>query len=112
MGVGGWFDQAKEGYKAMSLIVGCVLIPYALVLMVKNEIKVLKVTQLIDLARAIYKTVDQITTPNIANENDLVCVSGNAKSKQHLFDVDFGVVAEDSYRLQRTVEMFQWKENL
>ena len=40
-----------------------------------------------------------------------MCVSGNAFSKIDLFDRDFGVVAEDSYRLRRKVEMYQWQQN-
>ena len=29
---------------------------------------------------------------------------------KNLCDRDFGVVAQDSYRLKRKVEMFQWQE--
>ena len=52
------------------------------------------------------KVIDNVTDVTTAQENDLVCVSGNAFSKIDLFDRDFGVVAEDSYRLKRRVEMF------
>ncbi len=40
----------------------------------------------------------------------LVHLSGKTKNKADLQDLDFGVVAKDSYRLKRKVEMYQWIE--
>lgn len=41
----------------------------------------------------------------------LVHVSGKAQTKENLQDLEFGVVAQDSYKLLRKVEMYQWKES-
>lgn len=79
-------------------------------LMYQNEKKIVEFARLIDTARSIVKTVDNCLLKK-ANKGDLVCVSGTSLNKQDLFDSEFGVVAEDSYRLSRKVEMFQWREN-
>ena len=48
--------------------------------------------------------------PEEKNENKLVHLKGVAQNKAELSDLDFGVVAQDSYRLRRKVEMYQWCE--
>ena len=40
----------------------------------------------------------------------MIHISGTASNKVNLQDRDFGVVAQDSYRLKRKVEMLQWQE--
>ena len=51
--------------------------------------------------------------PNRPVQNNLfklVHLSGVATNREDLVDLDFGVVAQDSYRLRRRVQMFQWVE--
>ena len=36
--------------------------------------------------------------------------SGNAVNPDEIKDRDFGIVAQNSYRLKRKVEMYQWRE--
>jgi hypothetical protein len=99
-----------QGNLTFFLIFGLVLLIYSVILAVKNEWKILQVVTLVDRATLSCKTIDNVTDVTTAKEKDLVCVSGNSFSKIDLFDRDFGVVAEDSYRLKRKVEMFQWKQ--
>ena len=91
---------------SLLFVLGCILLPYSVAFMFKNESRIVSVARLLDSAQAICKTIDNVTGVATGHENDLVCVSGNTHSKQDLFDKEFGVVAEDSYRLKRKVEMY------
>ena len=44
------------------------------------------------------------------NEFELVHLTGTAVNNTEIVDNDFGIVAHNSYRLKRKVEMFQWRE--
>jgi len=48
--------------------------------------------------------------PNSEHNNKLVHISGKTSNETNLCDRDFSVVAQDSYRLKRKVEMYQWQE--
>ena len=102
--------RETESYMTMCFVLGCILLPYSIVFMVKNEMKIVQMVKLLTQAQTDCKTIDNVTDMAIAKDNDLVCVSGTSFSKNDLFDKEFGVVAEDSYRLKRKVEMYQWQE--
>ena len=91
-------------------IAGCLLIPFSLVLLWKNEKKVVTYAKLLHQAKE--ECVD-ITDDQPADENDyrLVHVTGTTLNQDKIEDEAFGAFAENSYRLVRTVEMYQWKEN-
>ena len=44
--------------------------------------------------------------PDEANELELVHVTGTSTNTTDMTDEDFGIVAHDSYRLKRKVEMY------
>ena len=60
---------------------------------------------MVDAGREAAKTIDNFMVREGEN-GQLVCVSGSTNCKQDLFDEAFSVVAEDSYRLKRRVEMY------
>ena len=96
----------QSSYLTACFIIGCLILPYSLLFTIKNEWKIVQVIKLIDRAVKECKTIDNKLDLVQPQDKDLVCVSGNSFSKIDLFDRDFGVVAEDSYRLKRKVEVF------
>ena len=85
------------------------LIPFALVLLWKNERKVVYFTKTMDEGSKAVKSVDADDVDD-ANELELIHISGTTTNTTDLVDEDFGIVAHDSYRLKRKVEMYQWRE--
>jgi len=65
--------------------------------------------QLIARARNACVPVDK-DAPTISTQLKLVHIAGTTYNNTNLCDKDFGVVAQDSYRLKRKVEMYQWQE--
>ena len=49
--------------------------------------------------------------PKQQHSKKLVHITGKTHNDTNLCDIDFGVIAQDSYRLKRKVEMFQWQES-
>lgn len=45
-----------------------------------------------------------------ANEYELIHVTGTTTNSSDISDPDFGIIAQNSYRLKRKVEMYQWRE--
>ena len=90
-------------------IVGCFLIPFSLVLLWKNERKVVYFTRTVDLGRSACRSAiaDWI---NDANEFELVHLCGDTHNPTNLIDEDFGLASHNAYRLTRKVEMYQWRE--
>ena len=95
----------------MSLIgLGCFALPISLAILWKNERRMMFTTHLTDKARRACTVVADPSRPSRENDYKLVYVSGQASNRVNLQDRDFGVVAQDSYRLKRKVEMLQWVE--
>lgn len=86
---------------------GCVLIPFALVFLWKNEKKIVTYAKCMETAQ---KECTEVNADSADQSNNfkLVHVSGKTENKTDLVDNDFGVTAENSYRLIRSVEMHQW----
>jgi len=61
--------------------------------------------------RDMVRTVD-CEDPDEQNEFELVHSTGISVNKDEVVDNDFGIVARDSYRLKRKVEMYQYRENV
>ena len=94
-----------------AFIFGCILIPFSLVLLWKNEKKVVTYAKCIDQGREKVKTVE-CDDPDEVNELELVHTTGVAVNKEIITDPDFGIDASDSYRLKRKIEMYQYRERV
>jgi len=90
-----------------AFLLGCVLIPFALVMLWKNEKKQVTYAKVIGLAKKECITI-KIEEPFDEHEFYLVAGSGRAVNSESIDDHDFGATVQDSYRLIRTVEMYQW----
>jgi len=88
--------------------IGLLLIPFALILIWKNERKIVKYHKVIVQARADLKS--DVKAPLEENELCLVHTKGCSVNEEVLEDKEFGVQVANSYRLNRKVEMFQWVE--
>lgn len=89
--------------------IGCFLVPFSLVLLWKNEKKVVTFAKCMDLGRKNVRTVDPEDVDGI-NEFELVHLTGTTTNSTMILDNDLGIVARNSYRLKRKVEMYQWRE--
>ena len=92
-----------------SFIFGCFLIPFALVLIWKNERKVVMYAKCMAKGREKVRSVD-CNEPDEANDFELVHMSGETVNREEVADPDFGVAVSNAYRLRRKVEMYQWRE--
>ena len=95
-GIGGFF-------------LGLILIPFSIVLLWKNEKK------LVTYARCMQRAAKEVITVNIKEADEmnnflLVHCIGKTENKQSIADHEFLVSADNSYRLKRIVEMYQWQE--
>mmetsp|Transcript_20677 Transcript_20677/g.27906 ORF Transcript_20677/g.27906 Transcript_20677/m.27906 type:complete len:113 (-) Transcript_20677:1282-1620(-) len=86
-------------------ILGCFLIPFSLVLLWKNERKLVYFSRTMDEGEKQCRTVEADDIDE-ANEYELVHVSGTTTNSNDLVDEDFSIVAQNSYRLKRKVEMY------
>lgn len=93
----------------MTFILGWFLIPFSLTMLWKNEKKLVTYARVINHAKAEYKAIE-LDKPLDENELCLVSGTGLTVNRQSLEDHDFGASVDNSYRLIRTVEMYQWKE--
>ena len=91
------------------ILAGFLLSIFGTLLLYKNELKSVLFTQIMDRAQSECIAVNP-QNPQRGNEYKLVHISGTAQNKINLTDRDFGVVAQDAYRLKRRVEMYQWVE--
>ena len=92
------------------MMLGLILIPFSQVILWKNEGRAVSFARLFNHARNACIKVDPTQPVNQEHEYQLVHMSGKVHNEVNLCDRDFGVVAQDSYRLKRKVEMFQWQE--
>jgi len=87
------------------------MIPFSLVLIWQNERKILMYHKVIVQAQASIKQANP-DEPRDDFDFDLVHVSGVATNDEKIEDIAFGVEANNSYRLVRTVQMYQTKETI
>ena len=112
----GWFssDDKKKDEDPLgigSFIFGCILIPFSLVLLWKNEKKLVTFAKMNEEAREECITIDA-DSPKDENDYKLVHCIGTAVNAEEITDQAFGATCENSYRLVRTVEMYQVNENV
>ena len=97
--------EDKFAYSVGRFIVGCVLIPFSLVLLWKNEKKVVTYTKCMAEGRKQVRSVQPEDADEL-NEFELVHVTGTTVNSQEVVDCELGVVAHNCYRLKRKVEMY------
>ena len=87
------------------------MIPFSLALLWKNEKKIVTYAKVIAEARKECRVLKG-DVPLDENDYELVHLSGTTENPDSLTDQSFGATVENSYRLVRSVEMYQWKENV
>jgi len=92
-----------------AFITGCVLIPFAMVFLWKNEKKIVTYARVMDRAAKEVKNIPS-TKPSAVNNFKLVHMIGESSNSTVLVDNEFGISVENSYRLKRIVEVYQWVE--
>lgn len=103
----GWFSRIKESIGG--IFIGLLMVVVAFPLLFWNEGRAVKRAQ--DLEFGAGSVVSVASVPVVAgNEGKLVHVHGPARPEGKLTDATFEVSAE-AIKLERNVEMFQWKEN-
>ena len=98
-------SSSKDDWGIASFIFGCFAIPFALVMLWKNEKKIVTFAKCMELGKQAVKTVD-CDDPDDANEYELVHMTGTTENAVEIVDNDFGIIAHNSYRLKRKVEMY------
>ena len=100
-------------WRVGSFIGGCILIPFGLTCLWKNEKKMVTYAKLIEQAEKECVNVEAEET-NFVNDFKLIHVSGQTHipNDEKVLDPDFGIEREQVYRIRRKVEMFQWKEDV
>ena len=81
-----------------------------MVLLWKNEKKLVNFKRIMEAARKECRSIN-VHQPIDDTDYKLVHAAGNAINNEEIEDKVFGVSVDNAYRLVRTVEMFQWKEN-
>lgn len=102
----GWFSRI--GGALMGMVVGVVLLPVSAGLLFWNEGRSVHTYRSLKEGAAEVRGVEAGAVAP-ANENALVHLSGKATTEETLSDDDTGVSAQ-ALRLERKVEMYQWKE--
>ena len=97
--------KTDDPHGIAAMILGLFLVPFSQVLLWKNERKAVTFARMISIARKACVSADK-DQPTQDNDRKLVHISGTTNNQIDLCDRDFGVVAKDSYRLKRKVEMF------
>ena len=84
------------------------MIPFSIVFLWKNEKKQVTYAKVISMARKDCVTIES-EAPADENDYRLVHCMGTTENAEPITDSTFGASVENSYRLVRTVEMYQWK---
>lgn len=101
--------KTDDPYGVALMMLGFFLIPLSQVIIWKNEQRAVKFAELIYRARKACIPAD-CNNPKDELMYKLIHITGTTSNNTNLCDRDFGVVAQDSYRLKRKVEMYQWQE--
>lgn len=101
-----WLSRIGSSIKGV--LAGLILIIVACVLLFWNEGRAVQTAQSLAEGSGLVIDVDPGRVDS-ANEGKLVHVSGDLKTATGVRDPEFGV-STDGVRLERTVEMYQWKE--
>ena len=90
--------------------IGLIFVPGSFIALIWNEGRAVKTANSLEEGA---KTVISVPADSVsaANEGKLVYVSGQTAATGAISDPDFGLTAEHMLRLERKVEMYQWKES-
>ena len=94
------------------IIVGLVMMVISVPLLFWNEGRA--VHRAMTLAQGRGAVVENVASESVdaANEGKLVHMTGTATSQETLEDPKFGIGVDNAIKLHRTVEMFQWEEDV
>jgi hypothetical protein len=101
-----WLSRIGDSIKGV--LAGLILIVVAGVLLFWNEGRAVQTAQSLAEGSGLVVDVDPGRV-DASNEGKLVHVSGDIKTATGVRDAEFGVTA-NGLRLERTVDMYQWKE--
>src|SRR5579859_8159162 len=92
------------------VFIGLIFVPGSFIALIWNEGRAVKTANSLEEGA---KTVVSVPADsvNAANEGKLVYISGQTATTGAIADPDFGITAEHMLRLERKVEMYQWKES-
>ncbi len=101
-----WFSRIGKAFSG--IIVGLILLIIGIALLFWNEGRAVKTYNTLKEGQGLVINVsaDEV---DAANDGKLVHLTADATTEEILVDEDFGVSA-NAIRLQRDVEMYQWKE--
>jgi hypothetical protein len=104
----GWFSRIKNAI--VGVLFGILLFVIAFPVLFLNEGRAVKRSKAIEFGAASLETVsaDKVDP---GKEGGYVHITATADSSETLTDPKLGISAEKALRLQRKVEMYQWKEN-
>ncbi len=103
----GWFARIKESFGG--IFIGLIMIVASFPLLFWNEGRAVKRAEDLEFGSGSVVSVNSVPVA-AANEGKLVHVTGPARPQGTLNDATFEVSSE-AIKLERTVEMYQWKEN-
>jgi len=101
-----WFSRLGSSVK--NIFVGFILVIVSVILLFWNEGRAVKTDQSLKEGASLVVSVSS-ETKDPANEGKLIHFTGEARTPSVLTDTDFGV-GGSALKLQRIVEMYQWKE--
>lgn len=91
------------------MVFGVILAIVALALLWNNERKKVRISHLLAKAKRDCLSIDS-RNPTQGNNFKLVYVSGMTENRYPVTDKEFGVEVDNSVKLVREVEMYQWVE--
>ena len=101
-----WFSRIGKAFSG--IIVGLILLIIGIALLFWNEGRAVKTYNTLKEGQGLVINVSAEEV-DAANDGKLVHLTANATTEEILVDEDFGISA-NAIRLQRDVEMYQWKE--
>jgi hypothetical protein len=101
-----WFSRIGKAFSG--IIVGLILLIIGIALLFWNEGRAVKTYNTLKEGQGLVMNVSA-DEADAANDGKLVHLTADATTEEILVDEDFGISA-NAIRLQRDVEMYQWKE--
>jgi hypothetical protein len=103
-----WFSRL--GNALAGVCIGLILFVGAFPVLWWNEGRAVDRYNALDSARDLYVPITSESV-DAANEGKLVYITGLVLPTENITDVDFGVETMNKIKLNRNVEIYQWKEN-
>lgn len=94
-----------------AMIIGSILIVVSFPWLWFNERKDVRIAALLKHAREVCVDLDPNAAPEESKNFKLVYASGETRNEATVLDEEFDVEVENSVKIVRLVEMYQWKES-